>query len=200
MKFALALALMTVIAAPPAQAQEIPQWILRAGVHPVQPEPHKNEQLQMGDGAAITFAATYMLGRHWGIEALAALPIEHEITLQGSGTVASVRQVPPTLSVQYYFLDPNGRIRGYVGAGINSTTFFDESTRGALHGSELELADSWGPALQAGLDFEIGRRWFVSLDARWFDIDTTAHLNGSHAGTLELDPYAVGMTIGRWLP
>jgi outer membrane protein len=199
-KLAAALAVIAIVGASTAQAQEFPHWILRAGVHPMQPKQHNHEQLQVGDAAAITFAATYMLSRHWGIEALAALPIEHEIALQGSGTVASVRQVPPTLSLQYHFPDPNGRIRGYLGAGINHTTFFDEHTRGALQGSELDLADSWGPALQAGLDFDIGRQWFVSIDARWFDIDSAARLNGANFGTIEVDPYAAGMTIGRRLP
>ena len=32
------------------------------------------------------------------------------------------------------------------------------------------------------------------------DIDTEARLNGTPVGTLEIDPYAVGMTIGRRLP
>lgn len=200
MRIAPALALITVVAASAAQAQELPQWILRAGVHPVQPKPHNHEQLQVGDGTAITFAATYMLSPHWGIEAMAALPVEHEIVVKDSGAVARFRQLPPTLSLQYHFMDPNGRIRGYLGAGINRTSFFDESTRGVLQESELNLADSWGPAVQAGLDFDLGQRWFVNIDARWFDIDTVARLNGTSLGTVEIDPYAVGMTIGRRLP
>ncbi|HKQ12688.1 MAG TPA: OmpW family outer membrane protein [Steroidobacteraceae bacterium] len=200
MKIASALALMAAIAASQAQAQQQPQWILRAGAHPVQPKPHNHEQLQVGDGTAITFAATYMLDSHWGLEAFAALPVEHEIALKGSGLVANIHQLPATLSLQYHFPDPNGRIRGFLGAGINRTTFFDESTGGAWQGSELHLAESWGPALQAGLDFDIGQRWFISIDARWFDIDTSTQLSGANLGTVEIDPYAVGMTIGRRWP
>jgi outer membrane protein len=199
-KLARGFALIVVIAASAAQAQEPPQWILRVGVHPIQPKPHNHEQLHVGDGAALTFAATYMLDEHWGVEAFAALPVEHEIALQDSGTVARIEQVPPTVSIQYHFLDPNGRVRGYVGAGVNCTTFFDARTSGALSGSELQFGDSWGLALQAGLDFEVGRRWFVNIDARWFDIDTAARLNGASLGTVEIDPYAVGLTFGRWLP
>jgi outer membrane protein len=200
MKIAPALMLIAAMAATAAHAQEAPRWILRAGVHPVQPKPHNHEQLQVGAGTALTFAASYMLSEHWGIEALAALPVEHEIVLRGSGTVARVQQVPPTLSLQYHFMDPNGRIRAYLGAGINRTTFCDEHTSGALQGSELDLADSWGPAVEAGLDFDVGRHWFISIDAHWFDIDTTTRLNGANLGTLEIDPYAVGMTVGRRLP
>jgi outer membrane protein len=200
MRIAPAFVLIATLAAAATQAQEAPTWILRAGVHPVQPKPENHAVLSVNDGTAITFAATYMLSRRWGIEALAALPVEHEIGLKGSGTVARVRQLPPTLSLQYHFMDPNGRIRSYLGVGINHTSFFDESTRGALQGSDLRLADSWGPALQAGLDFDLGQRWFINIDARWFDIDTAARLNGASLGTIEIDPYAVGMTIGRRLP
>jgi outer membrane protein len=200
MKIAFAVALTAALAASVAQAQELPQWILRAGIHPVQPKPPNHDQLQVSDGTAITFAATYMLDEHWGLEALAALPIEHEIALKGSGTVARARQVPPALSLQYHFMDPNGRIRGYLGAGINRTSFFDERTSGSLQGSELQLDDSWGPTMQAGLDFDIGRRWFINLDARWFDIDTNARLDDASLGTVEIDPCAIGLTIGRRLP
>lgn len=199
MRIAPTLVLLTVCAASAAQAQEHPRWLVRAGVHPVQPKPDNHDQLQVGDGTAVTFAATYMLSRHWGIEALAALPVEHEIAWQGSGSVARVRQLPPTVSVQYHFMDPNGIVRAYLGAGINHTSFFDERTSGVLQDKEFHLADSWGPAVQAGLDFDVGRGWFVSIDARWFDIDSTAHVNGASLGTIEIDPYAVGMTIGRRL-
>lgn len=200
MKIAPALALATVVAMSAAEAQDAPRWILRAGVHPVQPKSHNHEQLAVGDGTAITFAATYMLNEHWGVEALAALPVEHEIVLKDSGRVARAQELPPTLSLQYHFRDPNGRIRAFLGAGINHTSFFDESTSGVLQGSELQLGDSWGPAIQAGLDFDVAQQWFLSIDARWFDIDATARSNGVNLGTLQIDPYAAGITIGRRLP
>lgn len=181
------------------QAQDAPQWSLRAGVHPVQPKPHNHEVIDVGDGAAVTFAATYMLDGHWGIEAFASLPVSHDIGLRDQGRAGQIEQLPSTLSIQYYFYDPNGRIRAYAGAGLNYTAFFNERTSGALAGSQLSLDSSIGPSAQLGLDFEVGRAWFVALDARWFDIDTEARLDGEHLGTIELDPYAVGLFIGRHL-
>ena len=183
-----------------AQAQESPQWILRAGVHPIQPRPRGHAPLQVSDGAAVTIAATYMATERWGVEVFAALPVTHDVTLRDAGKVAEVKQVPSTASLQYHFLDPNGRIRGYVGAGLNYTAFMDESTTGALTGTDLRLGSSLGPAAQVGLDFDVGRAWFVSIDARWFDVDARAHWNGARFGALETDMYAVGMSIGRRLP
>jgi outer membrane protein len=199
MKLASAIALLLSVGIGAAQAQESPQWILRAGVHPIQPKPHNHAQLDVGSAAAITFAATYMATGHWGMEVFAALPASHDVTLRDTGKVAELKQLPSTVSLQYHFFDPNGRIRAYVGVGLNYTTFIDESTTGVLAGADLKLDPSLGPAAQVGLDFDLGRAWFVSFDARWFDIDAPAHLNGARIGTLEIDPYAVGMSLGRRL-
>jgi outer membrane protein len=155
--------------------------------------------LNVGDGTAITFAATYMASERWGMEVFAALPASHDVTLRDTGKVAELDLLPATVSVQYHFFDPNGRIRAHVGVGLNYTTFMDESTTGVLAGTRLKLDSSPGPAAQAGLDFDLGRHWFVSIDARWFDIDAPVHLDGVRAGTLEIDPYALGMSLGRRL-
>jgi outer membrane protein len=200
MNLAPAIALALCVGVCTAQAQESPQWILRAGIHPIQPKPRNHAQLHVGDGAAVTLAATYMATKRWGVEVFTALPVSHDVTSPETGKVAQFKQVPSTVSLQYHFFDPNGLIRGYVGAGLNYTTFTNESTTGALAGTELKLDASLGPAAQVGLDFDLGRAWFLSIDARWFDIDTAAHLNDARLGTLELDPYAVGMSIGRRLP
>ncbi|MBL8267445.1 OmpW/AlkL family protein, partial [Steroidobacter sp.] len=85
----------------------------------------------------------------------------------------------------------------YVGAGLNYTLFFDEKTTGALDGADLELDPSWGLAAQLGLDVHLGGSWFANIDARWLDIDTDAKLDGASLGTVEIDPYAFGVSIGR---
>lgn len=200
MKLASAIALALSVGICAAQAQESPRWILRAGVHPIQPKPRNHAQLNVSDGAAGTFSATYMATERWGTEVFAALPVSHDIASRDTGKVAEFKQLPSTVSLQYHFFEPNGRIRGYIGAGLNYTTFMDANTTGALAGTDLRLDSSLGPAAQAGLDFDLGRAWFLSIDARWFDIDTSAHLNGAPLGTLEIDPYALGMSIGRRLP
>lgn len=200
MNLAPAIALALSVGVCTAQAQESSEWILRAGIHPIQPKPRNHAQLHVSDGAAVTLAVTYMATERWGVEVFAALPVIHDITLLDTGKVAEVKQLPATGSLQYHFFDPNGRIRGYIGAGVNYTAFMDESTSGALTGTDLRLASSLGPTAQVGLDFDLGRAWFVSIDARWFDIDTSLRLNGARLGALEIDPYAVGMSIGRRLP
>lgn len=190
----LALALGSASAA--VQAEETDRWIWRAGVHTVQPKSNNHAIVNVDTGTMLTFGGTYLLTPNWGVEVLAALPFQHDINLNGGGQVAETDHLPPTVSVQYHFR-PNANVRPYVGAGLNYTLFFDEKTRGALAGSKLELDPSFGLAAQAGVDISIGSMWFVNVDARWMDIDTDAKLDSAKIGTVELDPYVYGISIGR---
>lgn len=110
--------------------------------------------------------------------------------------LAETEYLPPTPSPRYHF-NPKGAWRPHVGAGLNYTLFFDENTSGALAGTRLELDPSWGLAAQSGLDGQLADDWFANIDARWFDIDTDAKLNGASLGSVEIDPHAFGVSIGR---
>lgn len=187
---------LAVAAVPAAQAQDAGEWIWRAGVHTVQPKSDNHAVVNVDSAAMLTFSGTYMFAPNWGAEVLAALPFSHDINLNGGGKVAETKHLPPTVSLQYHF-NPNGTVRPYVGMGLNYTVFFNEDTTGALNGSKLELDSSFGPAAQLGLDVALSSDWFVNADVRWFDIDTKAKLNGAKLGTVEIDPYAFGVSIGR---
>jgi outer membrane protein len=186
----------TALVLPAAQAQDAGDWIWRVGVHTVRPKSDNHGIVNVDDGAMLTFNGTYMFAPRWGVELLAGLPFKHDINLNGGGQVAETKHLPPTLSLQYHF-NPNGKWRPYVGAGVNYTLFFDEKTTGALAGSKLELDPSWGLGAQLGVDVQLSGDWFVNVDARWLDIDTDAKLNGANIGTVEIDPYAFGLSIGR---
>ena len=181
---------------PGAHAQDAGDWIWRAGIHNVRPKSDNHGLVNVDAGSSLTFNGTYLLSSNWGVELLAALPFEHDINLNAGGKVAQTKHLPPTLSLQYHF-NPNGTWRPYVGAGLNYTLFFDEKTSGALSGTDLELDPSWGLAAQFGLDVQLGGDWFANLDARWFDIESDATLNGAKLGTVEIAPYALGLSIGR---
>ncbi len=111
------------------------------------------------------------------------------------GTIGDTKQLPPTISVQYHFL-PDSNFRPYVGLGLNYTFFFDESTEGALSGSDLKLDDSWGLAAQVGMDFDVAPNWFLNVDVRYIDIESKAKLDGVSIGTVEIDPWVVGFNVG----
>lgn len=172
-------------------------WLMRVGGHYVEPKSTNHAIVNVDPGQSLTFDITYLYSPHWSVELLAALPFEHDINLNAGGSkVADVKQLPPTLTVQYNFR-PDAKVRPYLGVGANATLFFDENTRGALAGQDLKLKSSFGVAGQLGLDIDMSEQWFLTLDARWMDIDTTAKLSGANLGSVQIEPLTFGISVGH---
>jgi outer membrane protein len=201
-KSALAAALAAGLLAGTAQAYEAGNWLFRIGAYGIFPESDNlsnvlgtDATLNVDDGYSLGFNFTYMINPNIGIELLLALPFGHDITLSGAGTVAHTDQLPPTLSMQYHFT-PESSVRPYVGIGLNYTNFFNEETEGALEGTSLKLDDSWGVAGQFGIDVDVAPNWFVNADIRYIGISSDATLNGVNIGTVDINPWVVGLTVG----
>ena len=82
-------------------------------------------KLGVGDSVMPEIDFTYMATDHIGAELIVATT-KHNVsgrgTISGLGDVADTWVLPPTLTLQYHFV-PDGRIRPYLGAGINYSTF-----------------------------------------------------------------------------
>lgn len=202
MKFhntAIALGLVLGGVATPALAQSAGDWTIGIGVHQVQPRSDNGRlaggalPVDVGNDVRPTITGEYFVRDNLGIEVLAALPFKHDIDIVGLGTVATTRQLPPTVSLQYHF-NSAGQVSPFLGAGVNYTTFFSEDTKVALAGNRLKLKDSWGLAARAGLDFRVSERRAIRFDVRWMDIDSDVELNGAPIGTADIDPLAYGVT------
>lgn len=198
-KSVLAMALTSGLLTGMAQAYEAGDWVGRIGVWGVFP---KSDNLTLAPGADIDvdngyslgINATYMVNPNIGIEIIGALPFKHDIDLGGS-KVGSTYQLPPTVFAQYHFM-PTSNIRPYAGVGLNYTYFWDEKTKGALSGTSLELDSSWGLAGELGVDIDVAPNWFVNAVVMYMDIDSKAKVNGAGIGTVEIDPWVVGLNIG----
>lgn len=184
-----------------ASAAEAGDWIVRVGGNYVDPKSDNNDLVEVDGAASVTFDVTYMFDRHWGAELLGAVPFSHDISLVNGPKVATTDQLPPTLSVVYNIL-PEGRLRPYVGVGVNWTIFYNEETSGALNAADLSLDQSVGLAAVAGFDLSIDEHWFVNATVRYMNIDTDAsvHLpnNGGtlDVGSVQIDPWAFGFAFG----
>ncbi|OIQ34535.1 MAG: hypothetical protein BM559_05910 [Roseobacter sp. MedPE-SWchi] len=188
----LALATACTVLAVPAFAQSQGDWTFGVGVINVNPK-SDNGTLAGGattltDDTQISLTVEYFIRDNIGIELLAATPFEHDINIAGVGA-ATAKQLPPTLSINYHF-PTNGKIKPFVGAGINYTTFFEEETALGV----LELKDSWGFALQAGADWKVSDKGALRLNVRYMDIDSDAYLGGASIGTAEIDPVTIGVS------
>ncbi len=139
---------------------------------------------------------SYFLTDHLALELIAASP-RHEVTAintaAGSLDLGHVRLLPPTLTLQYHFM-PESRIKPYVGAGINYTVFYNERLAG---GGEIDYDDSFGFALQAGIDFNVRGNWYVNVDAKKVWLETSVDINnGAVTADVEINPLIVGGGIG----
>jgi outer membrane protein len=188
----------------PALAQSRGDWTLGLGAHEVDPKSDNGRldatalglgplpPTEVGNSVRPTITFEYFLRDNLGLEVLAALPFQHDIDIRGVGKVGSTKHLPPTVSLQYHFANAS-KATPFVGLGLNYTTFFSEETTGALAGTRLKLDDSWGLAAHVGVDFAIGQRSALRLDARWIDIDTDVSVEGVKVGKAQIDPLVYGV-------
>ncbi len=183
-------------AAAPALAQSAGEWTLGFGLHSVEPKDGNGElaglDSDVGSNAQPTITFEYFIYDNVGIEVLVATPFEHSVRLDGLGKVGTVQHLPPVVSLQYHF-NGGGKVSPFVGAGLNYTVFFNEETSGALDGNRLQLEDSAGIALHAGLDYKISERAALRADLRWMDIESKVKLNGDNIGKVKIDPLVMGV-------
>ena len=204
-------------------AYEAGDWILRVGYAVVDPRDNSGDLSVQGvgkldgtgvgvDGAtALGITASYMITPHWGIELLAASPFEHDVTSKGLGglgvadgtRLGSVKHLPPTVSVQYYFLAPESRLQPYAGLGLNYTMFFDESessqAKSALGATNLNLDDSFGFAAEAGLDWRVDEHWLVNASVWRVQIETDATVDtalGRAKTSVAINPWVYMLAVG----
>jgi outer membrane protein len=204
----LAAAVLSAIAATPAVAQESGDWQFRIGPGYIATDTDNDDlvfegtrldnfRIDVEDKAGLVFDLTYFVSPNWALELLASAPFEHEIDGAGElgalGEIGDTKHLPPTLSLQYHFL-PDQTFRPYVGAGLNYTLFFDDSTNAGLHegvvatangalgtnfsggNTNLSIDDSFGLGLQAGVDVDVTENLFWNFNVRWIQINVDADL------------------------
>lgn len=193
--------LMAATLATSAQADEqVPRhWIARVGVHPVDPKPNNHSEFAVDNAAGVSLGATYLFTNHWALELFSAFPAGFDVHDADGTRAARFTMIPSSATLQYHISDSSGVFRAYAGAGISYAHFGEEQTKATLSGQTLNLDNSTGFAAAVGLDMDLGSKWFVNIDARWMDIDSSMKIDGAPRGSLELDPYMFGLSIGRRL-
>jgi outer membrane protein len=174
------------LGAAPALAQSKGDWTVGFGVGNINPKSDNGTiagfDVDVDDATRPIFTLEYFVFDNIGVELLASTPFKHDISLDGS-ELADTKHLPPTLSLNYHF--PTQSVwKPYVGAGVNYTIFWDEN----LDIGDLDLDNSWGFAVQAGLDYQFRENGAFRFNVRYIDIDADAKVNGSNAGTANIDP------------
>ncbi len=225
-KSVLVLAIAAVFAPMLAQA-EAGDWVVRVRAANVSPNEdsklgktvNKNVANVMSPGAELSVDShtipeldiSYYITKNIAAELILATGSKHDVSIKGDANatvgnqlLGSVDALPPTLTAQWHF-NPDQMIDPYVGAGVNYTNFLDKKLnirQGALAGSKIKVDnDSWGYALQAGVDINLKDGWLINADVKYVTIDTTVKLKTASGWTkidsLDINPWVFGIGIGK---
>ena len=214
------LMLSTVLLAGPVMAHQSGDFIVRMGGIKVAPDVSSDAfdsalpvvgglEVDVDDDTQLGLTFAYMVTDSIGVELVGATPFTHDIILDtgGSGVViGETSHLPPTLLAQFY-APQLGPVRGYLGAGVNYTLFFDDSIDDAvvsplLGGADVDvkLSNSMGFAWEVGADFLINENWLLNASVWNIDIDTEARLYVNDARVdkidVEIDPWVYMVGVG----
>lgn len=172
-------------------------WSVKLGV---------SEVITQGDGGTLagvyqgstsnnvqfTPSIEYAFNPNISAELLLATPFKHSVYLDGV-KAATVKQLPPTLSLKYNFAPCEG-FKPYFGLGINYTRFWDAQTQGPIAGNKISAGSSLGMAGLVGVAYAIPKTPFgVAVDVRYINLDSKIKLNGNKIGDLAINPWVVGI-------
>ena len=183
-KTALALGLTAALFTGVASAHQAGDFILRAGGVYVSANSESDTKvgpkvnLHVKDNAQLGLTGTYMITDNIGVELLAATPFAHKITAHvpvlsalgqnpNLGEVVKLKQLPPSLYAQYYFLNKDSGSRPYIGAGINYTRFFNAKSLNPYISNLDVKKHSFAPVVNAGIDIKLTDNLYWNT-AMWY--------------------------------
>ena len=134
---------------------------------------------------------SYFFSPNLAVELILTVPQKQTLTSSVlNAKVGTFKHLPPTLLAQYHF--PMNGFKPYVGAGINYTRF---NSVNLLPGVTMDK-DSWGPALQVGVDIPLTKGLYLNLDLKKVVIRTDVKLAGAKVGEFRADPLLLGVGLG----
>jgi outer membrane protein len=185
-----------------AMAQQSP-WLIRARAVHVNPADKSDPIPALGvPGDAITVSSktipevdiSYFFTPNIAAELVLTYPQKHDVSIAGT-KIGTVKELPPTLTLQYHFT-PDAQFSPYVGAGVNFTHFssVDLTVPGV---GKLDVdRQSWGLALQAGVDFKIDKNWSINFDVKKVQMRTDVLAGGTKVSEVKIDPWLIGVGVG----
>lgn len=156
---------------------------------------------------------SYFFNSHWAAELILGTT-RHKVSTTSSDLSAigaanqadvnlgKVWLLPPTLTLQYHY--PVGKFNPYLGAGVNYTIFYSADQGPVV--KDISYKNKFAFAAQAGIDYDISKRFFVNIDLKKLFLSTTAAVDASNltpAASPELAPVLgnikADVKINPWL-
>ena len=134
---------------------------------------------------------SYFFNKNVAAELILTVPQKHDLSSSVlGGRIGSLKHLPPSLLLQYHFGAPG--LKPYVGARVNYTRF---SNVNLPAGVDIDR-NSWGGALQVGVDVPLSKNLYLNFDVKKVYIKTDVFAGGAKQGTFKVDPVLVGVGLG----
>ncbi|MCL1860576.1 MAG: outer membrane beta-barrel protein [Proteobacteria bacterium] len=206
-----------------AVAHEAGDIVLRVGVTYADPDtssskikvngvsqPGSGVSADGGDKTQFGLGATYMVMPHFGLEVAATTPFTHKFKSKYDGinySNAKASRLSPTISAQYFFLDPKSSFQPYVGLGVNYTMFYNEKlsdeAKRDYGANSLKVKNSVGLVAQVGMDYKINERLIVNASVQKMSISAKASWKENWGGgdekmkvDMDVNPWVYSLGIG----
>ena len=199
-------------------AQSAGGWAVKAGINQITPKVDSGDMSApalpgtkadvKSDTEAIV-AASYMFTDHLSAEFHLGIPYTHVLegdgSIKGVGKLGTVQSLPPTLFVQWRFLEPKATLRPYIGLGLTYARFQKETGSGALTAvtntgsttpTTFTVDSRFGITPQVGVTYAINDKWFADLAVTKTYLKTTTHFSTGQTMDLRLDPLALSFALG----
>lgn len=168
--------------------------------------------LEVGDATTTGFGYVYRATPEWSVEVALGIPPRHKVYGEGFlkpfGQISSVKQLPPTVFVNYHFNEILPRLSPLVGLGLNYTKF--SSARSTASGdaasggsTKITLDDSWGLAAHAGLNYQIDKNWalvttvaMAKVKSDMKAVTSTREGNVTRTTTIDFRPIVYTLSLG----
>lgn len=141
--------------------------------------PSPGAQIRVGDATTTGFGYTYRFAPRWSGEIALGIPPSHKIygngVIDNAGQIAVVRQMPPTVFVNYHLGEWLPKFHPFIGAGVNYTYFEKKRstpTGDAISGgpTRITLENSWGLAAHAGFTVAYTKQWSLNATVAYADV------------------------------
>ena len=147
-----------------------------------------NTGARAGSSDTLGLSVIYFYTDHVAPELVFGIPSKFDLEGRGAlasyGKLGTARQWSPALVLNYYFRDPQEKLRPYVGVGVTRAWFTGASItnsafeQGALHGPTTVSTDrSWAPVFKLGLNYAVTQHWFAGFSLSYVPLSVTAKLN-----------------------
>jgi outer membrane protein len=216
--FGLAVLAFAALFAGSAQAQSAGTFTVRAGATTIMPNVTSgdlsapslpNTRVDIKKASQFTGGITYMWTDNIAVDLPLGLAFKHEVVgagaIDGVGTLATVKALPITLTLQYRLGGAQDKVRPYAGIGGTYAKFFDSRGTVALNATTggtpanptvMNMDNKFGSLVQLGVVARVYGQWSVDLCVNKTFISTDGHLSTGQNIHTKLDPTAVVVGVG----